>query len=163
MTERSNGSPYQESTDVSTFPHAIRILSDVAGWFRQKYSSKPLDARDAAIALRIAKKTDILVTNGGSPIPLEECTARILDLSINSTRKSRGTSLNEGILYVPKYKIKTYQCFHLSMPTYADMQISAPGPLVNSCPGRTHGCSASPHTSSSVVHQPTPCMKAPST
>jgi hypothetical protein len=39
---------------------------------------------------------------------------------------------------------------------------NSPGPFVKRCPGRTHLCSESPQTTSSIVHHPSPCAKPPS-
>lgn len=62
-------------------------------------------------------------------LALEECTAKALARSMSLILMSEGTSLKEGILYVP-------------------------GPLVKSCPGLTQRCSESPQLVSSIVHHP---------
>mmetsp|Transcript_15292 Transcript_15292/g.35184 ORF Transcript_15292/g.35184 Transcript_15292/m.35184 type:complete len:216 (+) Transcript_15292:365-1012(+) len=127
--------------------HAIRMRSDVAGECSEKWplsSPVPLgwgicSARAAATASRIAKKTAEPRKKGGSPTALDEWTAKGLATPvIKLTLKTRGVSLNEGILY-------------------------APGPCVSSRPaGCTHAWSWSAQMSSSVVVHPMPCMKAPS-
>jgi hypothetical protein len=57
----------------------------------------------------IAKKTEADRKSGGSPTPLDECIALLLGASLNNaTRKSIGTSLNDGILYVDGPRVNKY-------------------------------------------------------
>ena len=72
------------------------LVGWVGGWVGDEY---PAEASNLDVARALT---------------FEECTAKALLLSMSFTRMSDGTSLNEGILYVP-------------------------GPRVNSWPGLTQG------------------------
>lgn len=89
--------------------HAIRILSHDAGASRRKNSSKPSSLRAAAMASRMAQNVDSDSSSGGSPIALDEYTARgarFLWPCRMCTVKTPGQFPKAGILYAPGPRVK---------------------------------------------------------